>query len=276
MQTNFKPQQLKNPRIAEIDKILRRCVHCGFCTATCPTYVLLGDERDSPRGRIYLMKEMFEQGRPANPDVQRRAIQYLGTNGTAENRAVLAEIYASNADVDVKRQILRSFMVAGDKTRMITVATTEKVPELRQEAVRQLGAMGAREELWTMYQKETTPEVKRQILQSLFVSGDSQRLIDVANSEQNPELRRRAVQHLGTMGRARTGDALVALYAKEKEADIKRTVINALFTQNNAESLVAIARKETDPAAKREIVSKLSLMTKSKVAMDYLMEILNK
>ena len=106
--------------------------------------------------------------------------------------------------------------------------------------------------------------------------GDSQRLIDVANSEQNPELRRRAVQHLGTMGRARTGDALVALYAKEKEADIKRTVINALFTQNNAESLVAIARKETDPAAKREIVSKLSLMTKSKVAMDYLMEILNK
>ena len=57
---------------------------------------------------------------------------------------------------------------------------------------------------------------------------------------------------------------------------MKPTVINALFTQNNAESLVAIARKETDPAAKREIVSKLSLMTKSKVAMDYLMEILNK
>ena len=64
--------------------------------------------------------------------------------------------------------------------------------------------------------------------------------------------------------------------AKEKEADIKRTVINALFTQGNADSLVAIARKETDPALKREVVSKLSLMTKSKVAMDYLMEILNK
>ena len=70
MQTSFTPQQLKNPRIAEIDKILRRCVHCGFCTATCPTYVLLGDERDSPRGRIYLMKEMFEHDRPASPEVQ--------------------------------------------------------------------------------------------------------------------------------------------------------------------------------------------------------------
>jgi len=77
MQTNFTPQQLKNPRLAEIDKILRRCVHCGFCTATCPTYVLLGDERDSPRGRIYLMKEMFERGRRASPQVQRHVDRCL-------------------------------------------------------------------------------------------------------------------------------------------------------------------------------------------------------
>ena len=68
----------------------------------------------------------------------------------------------------------------------------------------------------------------------------------------------------------------VAIYTKEKDVDIKRTVTNALFVQGNAESLVAMARKETDPAMKRDIVSKLSLMTKSKVAMDYLMEILNK
>ena len=67
MQTNFTTKQLADPRIAEIDKILRKCVHCGFCTATCPTYVLLGDERDSPRGRIYLMKEMFERGTRASP-----------------------------------------------------------------------------------------------------------------------------------------------------------------------------------------------------------------
>ena len=88
--------------------------------------------------------------------------------------------------------------------------------------------MGAREELWQMYQKETAVEVKRQILQSLFVSGEATRLIEVANTEQNPELRRRAVQHLGTMGRTKTGDALVGIYAKEKETDIKRYVINAL------------------------------------------------
>jgi glycolate oxidase iron-sulfur subunit len=77
MQTNFTAKQLSSPRLAEIDKILRRCVHCGFCTATCPTYVLLGDERDSPRGRIYLMKEMFEHDRRASPEVQRHVDRCL-------------------------------------------------------------------------------------------------------------------------------------------------------------------------------------------------------
>ena len=66
MQTNFSPEQLRDPATARSNKILRTCVHCGFCTATCPTYQVLGDELDSPRGRIYLIKDMLEQGRPAD------------------------------------------------------------------------------------------------------------------------------------------------------------------------------------------------------------------
>ncbi len=66
MQTFFSAQQLQNPDLADADRILRACVHCGFCNATCPTYLLTGDELDGPRGRIYLAKDMLEKGRPAD------------------------------------------------------------------------------------------------------------------------------------------------------------------------------------------------------------------
>ena len=71
MQTSFRLAQLADANIAEAEKILRTCVHCGFCNATCPTYVLLGDELDSPRGRIYLIKDMLEHDRAATEDVVR-------------------------------------------------------------------------------------------------------------------------------------------------------------------------------------------------------------
>src|ERR1044071_3990280 len=71
MQTNFSLLQLADPDVANSEKILRTCVHCGFCTATCPTYLLLGDELDSPRGRIYLIKDMFEGGKAATAQVVR-------------------------------------------------------------------------------------------------------------------------------------------------------------------------------------------------------------
>ncbi|MFA5120246.1 glycolate oxidase subunit GlcF [Zavarzinia sp.] len=79
MRTDFAPERLAaDPTLAEIDQILRKCVHCGFCTATCPTYLLTGDELDGPRGRIYLMKEMFEADRPADEVVRDHLDRCLG------------------------------------------------------------------------------------------------------------------------------------------------------------------------------------------------------
>jgi glycolate oxidase iron-sulfur subunit len=69
MQTNFTPAQFADPAMASSEGVIRKCVHCGFCTATCPTYTLLGDELDSPRGRIYLMKDMLENERAPTPEV---------------------------------------------------------------------------------------------------------------------------------------------------------------------------------------------------------------
>jgi glycolate oxidase iron-sulfur subunit len=77
MQTQFTAEQLRDPAIASSNAVLRTCVHCGMCTATCPTFVLLGDELDSPRGRIYLIKEMLEGGRPATEEVVRHVDRCL-------------------------------------------------------------------------------------------------------------------------------------------------------------------------------------------------------
>ncbi len=77
MQTNFSSEQLRDPDIQVANGILRTCVHCGFCTATCPTFVLLGDELDSPRGRIYLIKDMLEGGGPATEPVVRHVDRCL-------------------------------------------------------------------------------------------------------------------------------------------------------------------------------------------------------
>jgi glycolate oxidase iron-sulfur subunit len=69
MQTNFTKKQLQDPNISSADGILRKCVHCGFCNATCPTYQIVGDELDGPRGRIYLIKDMLENDKPANEKI---------------------------------------------------------------------------------------------------------------------------------------------------------------------------------------------------------------
>jgi HEAT repeat protein len=208
------------------------------------------------------------------PDLQERAIQYLGVHGGSENRALLAEIYASSSDVGVKRRVLRAFMVAGAKDRVMAAATGEQNPELRQEAVRQLGVMGAHAELAQLYQKESSVEVKKQILQAMFVGGDATRLVELARTEKNPELRRTAVRNLGLTGSSRTGTALVEIYGADKDPEIKRAVIQALFIQNNGEALVALARKEpTGSEMKGDIVQKLSLMH-NKAAQDYLLELL--
>jgi tetratricopeptide (TPR) repeat protein len=218
---------------------------------------------------------MAEIARQANPDLQRKAIDYLGVHGSNENRVILQEVYRASSDPDVKRRVLRAYMVSGDRVRVLSAASSEANAELRAEAVRQLGVMGAHDELWQLYGKESTVDVKRDILQAMFVGGNATRLIELAKTEANPDLRRTAVRNLGLMRSSATGPALVEIYGAQSTPEVKVAVVNGLFVQNNADALVGLARKESDPTLKRELVQKISLM-KSKVARDYLMELLGK
>ena len=209
----------------------------------------------------------------SNPDLQLRAIRYLGIMNGTENRQLLADVYKSSPDPAVKRAILRSFMVAGDRERLLSVAKTETTPELRGEAVQQLGVMHAGAELNDLYQTESSADVKKRILQAMFVGGQSDKLIELAKGEKDPELRKSAIHNLGLTRSAGTAGALTAIYASDASADVRKAVVNALFLQSNAKALVDLARAEKNPELKKDIVSKLSLM-KSKDATDYLMELL--
>jgi HEAT repeat protein len=108
----------------------------------------------------------------------------------------------------------------------------------------------------------------------MFVGGDATRLIELAKSEPNPELRRLAVRNLGLIGSQGTGQALVEIYGKDSDREIRRAVIQALFIQSNGEALVALARKETDQSMKRDIVQKMSMMSGNKAVTAYFEEIL--
>jgi HEAT repeat protein len=211
----------------------------------------------------------------SNPDLQMKAIQSLGVFGSQESRQLLADIYASSSDIEVKRAVLGSFMVGGERDRLLTAAKSEKNPELRKEAIRQLGLTGADSELWQLYQAEPQLEVKEEILRSMFIGGKAERLLDVARNEKEVRLRRAAVQSLGLMGAERTGEALGSLYGTEKDPEVRRAILNAFFIQGNAKALIAIARSEKDMEMKKEVVSKLALM-ESKEAKDYMLELLSK
>jgi hypothetical protein len=209
----------------------------------------------------------------ANPDLQLRAVRYLGAMGGAENRQVLETVYRSAMDTAIKRAVIHSFMISGDRERLLSIARTESSPELRGEAIQVLGAMRATTELSELYGRESSVDTRRQVMQALLVTGNADKLLELAKSERNEQLRRFAVRNLGFMSASKTGEALRALYSSESSAEVKKEIINALVVQRNATALVALARAEKDPAIKLEIVSKLSVM-KSKDATDYFIELL--
>jgi len=210
----------------------------------------------------------------SNPDLQLRAIKYLGIMGGNDNRQILADVYRASNDPAVKRAIIRSFMVSGDRARLLGLAKGETNADLRGDAVQQLGVMGAHAELADLYSTETSVDVKKKIIQAMFVGGNADKLMELAKSEKDPTLRRSAVRNLGLMGASRTGDAIKAIYQSDTSPEIRKEAINALFLQNNGRILVELARAEKDPAMKKEMVSKMSNMGKSKEVTDYLLELL--
>lgn len=211
-----------------------------------------------------------------NPDLQRKAIDYLASQSRREGRSSLEEVYRSTTDAELRMRVLRAYMSAGDRARLLSVAQSEQNEEVRMAAIRYLGSSAAITELGALYDKESSKAIRVQIVRSLASAGAIERLQQIARAETDQEIRLQAIRSFASVGRERTGSVLQDMYTKESSPEVKRAIIQALHSQNNPEGLVAVARRENDPKLKEDIVRRLSTMTKSKVALDYLMELLNK
>jgi len=207
------------------------------------------------------------------PDLRERAVRTLGILGGERARSVLADIYNSSNDVSVKKSVLKSYMISGDRSHLLALAKGESNPELRADAVMQLGVVGAKNELSELYSTETSVEVRKKILQAMFIGGNSEKLAEIARNEKVLDLKVTAIRNLGLLGGGRSGELLISLYTNDPRPEVRNAVINALFIQGNAKTLVSLARNEKDPETKRRIIEKLSVMG-SKDATDYLMEFL--
>jgi len=229
---------------------------------------------NNPRAHAILLNYAKGAG---NPDLQLEAIRYMAVNHDKQTTASeLQQIYQSTQDTNVKLAIISAFRSSGNTPELVSIAQSSGTPiAIRQSAVSGVANVGGPQDLWSLYQKETDKDLRLQMVSAFGSMGALDQLSQILKTEKDPEVRRRAVRSLGNMRTEQTGKILVDMYGSEQDVDTRKAVISALGNQNNAEALIAIARKEPNLPLKTEIVRRLSEMApRSKAAADYLTEII--
>lgn len=212
----------------------------------------------------------------ANPDLQLRAVGYLGAFRSKDSQQILANIYAANNDVTIRRAVLRSLIMSRDTTQLASIAKTEQNVDLRREAIRELGMLRATTALAQLYSTETNADLKESIIESIWMARDEDKLLELARNEKDARLRGDAIQRLGMLRDAKSADALAALYGSESDKNVKAQIVNALWMDGGCKQLVDAMRAEKDPGLKTEGVRRLGMMKGCKDATDYLMELISK
>jgi HEAT repeat protein len=237
-------------------------------------YVLA--QSTSPRAHQVILNYAKGQG---SPDLQLEAIRYLRTNGKDRQTIAneLRQIYEGTNNLAVRRAVISAYTETWNTRALFEVASSSGTPTaLRTQAISGLSNVAAPAELWTLYSKETDRDLKMQMVSAFGSMRAFDQLVQIVKTEKEPMVRARAVRALGSLKQEQTGKILADLYNTEQDLETRKAVISALATQNNAESLVTIARKETNRELRLAIVERLSSMAQrgSKPAADYLMEII--
>jgi len=179
-------------------------------------------------------------GNDDEPELQNKAIRYLGVHHSEQSLDLLVDLYASLSNVEPRRMILQSFMIAGEKDRLLELARDEPNDDLRGRAIRLLGTMDASSELEELYESEDSEEVRKKILQAFMVSGDDAHLLSVArNASESEELRMSAIRLLGIQG---ANDELWTLYSENSSEEMRKRILHGLFMAGDIDRIGAVAR----------------------------------
>jgi hypothetical protein len=186
----------------------------------------------------------------SNPELQKKAIQYMGIHGGSASLQLLSELYETVQNTDAQKAILHAFMVADEKNKLLDAAKNEQDTELRGSAIHWLGVMDAESELWDLYQRESSDEMKEKILHALFIGDGSERLLAVARDKSESEdVRLQAIHWLGVSDAT---DELWALYQEESSLEIKKRILHGLFLSDDTDKLAQIARNGSEDVALRK------------------------
>jgi hypothetical protein len=222
-------------------------------------------------------QDLEQIARGGNPDLQVRAILYLGQKRNANNSTILLEIYTASSDAAVKRAVLNTFMAAKDREHLLQIVRAEKDDKLRASAIAALGGVEGQPELWQLYQGENGAEGKVAILNAMMRNGNADKLAEVARTDKDPKVRQAAIRAIASQQAGTPSATLTALYTGEQDEKVKRTIIDGLSNPRNCKSLVDVAKAEKEMKLKLDIVGRLSNMTKScPAATEYLTELLNR
>jgi len=212
----------------------------------------------SPRAQQLL--EQIARGN-GNPDLQMTAIRYMVQDKQQPNRAqVLMEIYTSTNDLAVKREILNAFRNSRDYDRLLQIAKAEKTSDLRGSAFAGLGDQTGNAELWQLFQGETSADARVQIIDQMYNNGSTEKLAEVARTDKDPKVRIAAIRVLASYKAANMPQTMTSLYTAEQDPQVKRQIISQFANQRNAKALVDIFHKESNIDLKKDIVQRLQNM----------------
>jgi len=216
------------------------------------------------------------------PDEELRLLALRGLMQSDPERGLpmIEQLMAGSGSVRLKENalfVLSQSRAPRAREVLVSVARSSSNPDVQLRAVRYLGAMRtteSRQALDEIYRSTSDAAVKREIIRSYVASEAFDRLSDIVRNEKDLQVRRTAIRSLGGVRRASTGEPLRAAYNSESNLDVRKDIVNALGSQQNATILVELARSEKNAEMKREIVEELSSMRGNKIATDYLIELL--